>query len=271
MGASMNNGFSVSIVGGGAVGQAIAANYGGVKIYDKYKDSQPIEQVAAADYIFVAVPTPYQNGQDLAEMDDAIATIVKHLTAPDRQVIIIKSTVLPGTTDRYQEKYPEANFIFNPEFLTQSVAVEDFAHPDKQLVGFTKKTRKLAEEVMEILPPAPYQKILPAPVCEMTKYAINSYYAYKVIFANQIYDFCQALGLDYNLVHEGVVADPRIIDTHFDVMHGGYRGYDGKCLPKDVKTLAWLARKNNVDPNFIETIITINDTLRQAQGIKSNE
>ncbi len=259
----------ISIIGGGAVGKAVAGYYNpDVKIYDKYHALNSIEEaVVAADYIFVAVPTPFKNGQDLTEMDDAVARVVAHLGNPGKQVIIIKSTVLPGVTEGYQEKYPQANFVFNPEFLTEKTAVSDFANPDKQLVGYTSKTKDLAAEVMAILPDAPYKKMLPAEVCEMVKYAINAYYAYKVIFGNQIYDLCQKFGIDYDLVRQGLVADSRIADSHFDVFYGGYRGYAGKCLPKDVETLAWLARKKAVDVGFIETIIAINNKLRAQKDV----
>lgn len=274
----MTNKISVGIVGGGAVGRAIAAFYQDVKIYDKYKKIDSLEAVSACHFIFVAVPTPFTpppsppfqggeirgGGQDLTEMDDAIASTVSHLINPEKQVVIIKSTVLPGVTDGYQAKYPEVNFIFNPEFLTERTAVGDFAKPDKQLVGYTAKTKSLAEQVMAILPSAPYQKILPAKVCEMAKYAINANYAFKVIFANSIYDICEKLEIDYDLVREGLAADSRIRkdDSHFDAMHGGYRGYDGKCLPKDLKSLVVKGRQHNVDLRFLEQVIKINNRLR---------
>lgn len=251
----------ISVIGGGVVGRAIAAYYKDVKIYDKYVPRDPIEAAAAADYIFIAVPTPFKNGQDLSEMDNAITKTVKHLRNPSGQILIIKSTVLPGTTDAYQAKFPDVNLVFNPEFLTERTAEADFAHSDKQLVGFTERTKDLANKVMEILPKAPYQKAVPAKVAEMVKYFINSFYAFKVIFANQIYDLCQALGIDYAQIREGLVADKRIVDTHFEVMHDGYRGYGGKCLRKDVQTLAWLAKKHNVDFRFIEEIIALNEKL----------
>ncbi len=260
----MTNKFSVGIVGGGAVGKAIAAYYGKVKVYDKYKDSDPIEEVAASDLIFVAVPTPHNNGQDLTEMDDAVAKTVSHLVNPDKQIIIIKSTVVPGTTDNYQAKYSQANFIFNPEFLTEKTAIEDFAHPDKQLVGYTTKTKDLADQVLKILPSAPYQKIAPASIAEMAKYAINSYYAFKVIFANNIYDLCEKLEIDYHTVREGLAADSRIRNdnAHFDVLHAGYRGYDGKCLPKDLKSLVWLGQKLGLDLRLLEQVDKINERLK---------
>lgn len=260
-----NKSFEAAVVGGGMVGSAIQKFYGNIKIYDKYKSSDPLTEVAQAQYIFIAVPTPYQAGQDLTEMDDALARVVGKLVDPKKQVIIIKSTVLPGTTEAYQQEYPEVNFVFNPEFLTEATAAFDFAYPDKQLVGYTSKTKAVAEEVMKILPDAPYKKVLPASICELVKYATNAYYAFKVIFGNQIYDLCKALEIDYNSVREGLVADRRIIDTHFDIFYGGYRGFGGKCIPKDLKTLAFFAKDMGASLRFIEQIIKINEQLMGSQ------
>ncbi len=226
----------------------------------------PISEAAAADYIFVAVPTPYKNGQDLTEMDDAIENVVNHLVHPAEQTVIIKSTVLPGTTENYQKKYPGANFVFNPEFLTEKTAAEDFAKPDKQIIGYTSKTEGIAETALKILPDAPYKKVMPAVDAEMTKYTVNAYYAFKVIFGNVIYDYSQKLGIDYKDVWEGLVADQRIVDSHFDVLHGGYRGFGGKCLPKDIESLSAFAKKLGVSVEFIDKITELNKHLRTIQN-----
>ncbi|TSA45459.1 UDP-glucose/GDP-mannose dehydrogenase family protein [bacterium] len=265
MAENMINNLKISIVGGGVVGRAVSAFYSGVKIYDKYRPVDSLSEVVKADYIFVAVPTPYKDGPDLTEMDDAIENLVKNLPKDSKAVVIIKSTVAPGTTDAYQKKYPDLNLVFSPEFLTERTAVEDFAKPDKQLVGYSDKTKDSAAQVLAILPPAPYQKILPAKECEIVKYAINSFYAFKVIFGNQIFDLCQKLNLDYDHVRRGLATDQRIVDSHFDVLHGGYRGFGGKCLPKDVATLAWCARKNGTPLKFIEKIIELNNNLREVK------
>src|SRR3989344_4265648 len=168
MGENMTSKATFSIIGGGAVGKAIKNYYREVKVFDKYVPADPIQEAAAADYIFVAVPTPFNNGQDLTEMDDAIANVVNHLLNPDHQIIIIKSTVLPGTTENYQKKYPDARFVFNPEFLTEKTAAEDYAKPDKQIVGYTSTTAGIGEEALKILPDAPYKKLMPAVDAEMT-------------------------------------------------------------------------------------------------------
>ncbi|MBI4049966.1 MAG: hypothetical protein HY398_00785 [Candidatus Doudnabacteria bacterium] len=264
---------SVGIVGGGAVGKAIAAFYEGTKIYDKYHPVDALAEVASADYIFVAVPTPFNDrtgSADLAEMDDALTTLNENLPHPGEQVVIIKSTVFPGTTYTYQEKFPNMNLVFSPEFLTEKTAIEDFAHPDKQIVGHTAKTAEFAPRVLAMLPRAPYEKIMHARAAEMVKYTINTYYAFKVIFANTLYDLCQKTGANYDQVHESLVRDPRIPDSHLDVMHGGYRGYGGKCLPKDVQTLAWYARKQGKPAELIETIISMNERLRARQSLSES-
>ena len=252
---------SAGIVGGGAVGKAIASYFPSAKIYDKYKPADPIEEVVKSDFIFGAVPTPFGEAPDLVEMDDAIKNLASRIIGRDDQAVIIKSTVVPGTTDRYQSEYPDINFIFNPEFLTERTASEDFLKPDKQLVGYTLKSKPIAEKVLAILPPAPYAKTMAAKTAEAVKYAINSFYAFKVIFANTVYEVCQKTGTDYDALREALVRDARIIDSHFDVAHGGYRGYGGKCLPKDVKTLAWFGRQYGFQPKFIETIIALNEKL----------
>lgn len=260
----------VGIIGGGAVGKAIAAYYPGARIYDKYHPARPIEEVAEADFIFVAVPTPFDDAKgepDLAEMDDALASLAKNLKRPSEQVIIIKSTVVPGTTYAYQEKFPALNLIFSPEFLTEKTAVYDFAHPDKQLVGITGKSGEFAEKTLKILPRAPYEKIMHARAAEMAKYAVNTCYAFKVIFGNSLYDLCRKVGADYDVVRDGLTHDKRIIDSHFDVFHGGFRGYGGKCLPKDVKTLAYLARKVGKPAKLIETIIALNEKLLKNKSL----
>ena len=263
----MTDKLSIGIVGGGAVGRAIAAFYPEAKIYDKYRPVDGIVEVAAADIVFIAVPTPFEQGPDLREMDDAVAQVVGHLRNPKGQLVVIKSTVVPGTTETYQKRYPEVNFLFNPEFLTEKTAVIDFAKPDKQVVGYTSKTREFAPKLLSTLPPAENEVSVTAIEAELGKYAINSYYAFKVIFANMLYDFTEALSVDYDEVRRAFTCDQRIVDSHFDVMHAGYRGYAGKCLPKDIKTLSWFSERAGSKLDFINEIIRRNEILTEKKII----
>lgn len=138
---------------------------------------------------------------------------------------------------------------------------KDFLTPQRQIIGFTKKSKRIAKEILDILPKAPYQKIIPSKEAEMIKYFGNTFLATKVIFANQIYDLCQKLGIDYDIVKEVVSRDPRIGSSHLQIFHDGYRGYSGGCFPKDVKSLLQLVKKKKVDLEFLKIADKIHNTL----------
>ncbi len=271
------SGHLVGIIGGGVVGSAVKNFFNSAKVYDKYKDSDPIEEVAQARFIFICVPTPYNGGFDLSILDEAVENVVTHLVDSANQLVVIKSTALPGTTEKYQQKYPLINFAFNPEFLRDKTANDDFLKNDRQIAGFTSKTKDnpLISELLEILPEAPYRKIVPATVAEMIKYASNTFLALRVIFANQIYDICQALGIDYELVKEAVVADKRVGESHWEIWHTeaslnqnrheAYRGYGGKCFPKDIKSVIAEGKALGVDMSLFEKAKEVNLRLNQGK------
>src|SRR5262245_58825276 len=120
-------GKKIGVIGGGYVGGTVASFYreagADVKVYDKFKAIDTLEEVLVQDYIFIAVPTNF-NGQsiDLSNMDDAMANAAKS----QAKAVIIKSTVVPGTTEKYQKQYPHLKILFNPEFLTEATAYQDF-------------------------------------------------------------------------------------------------------------------------------------------------
>ena len=96
----------------------------------------------------------------------------------------------------------------------------------------------------------------------MTKYMVNAYYTTRVIFANEIYDICQALNIDYEKVRECFESDKRVAPGHFDVFHGGYRGISGDCLPKDLNALISEAETQKLNPELLKTLRRINKRLR---------
>ena len=212
----------IGIFGGGVLGNAMKQYFKEAKIYDKYNDSDSLEEVLASEIIFVCIPTPYTEGKGfgLTEMNDVFGK----LASLKDKIVVIRSTVLPGTTQTYQNQHPNLKVLFNPEFLTEATAVE-----------------------------------------EMVKYMVNNYYALKVIFANQIYDICQAAGLDYEAVKECFAADKRIIDSHLQITHKGYRGFGGKCLRKDVYSLIDFAKDKGVDFALLKTAKEINSKLNDGK------
>jgi len=105
----------------------------------------------------------------------------------------------------------------------------------------------------------------------MVKYTNNTFLATKVIFANQIYDLCKSLHINYDNIKECVAADPRIGKSHMDVAHRGYRGYGGKCFPKDMKAFIQFAKTKKVDLKLHKLVDGINEKLLKEQKIKNSE
>ncbi|MFH1838738.1 MAG: hypothetical protein ABH820_00385, partial [Patescibacteria group bacterium] len=234
-------------------------------IYDPPQGLSDKSVLAEADVIFVAVPTPYYldgSGFDDSYIKNAIESI-----PVEGKTIVLKSTILPGTTDVMQQIYPQHRFLFNPEFLTQATADQDMQHPRRQIVGFTTQSRRDAETVMGLLPRAPFEKIVPAKVAEFVKYFGNAYYALKVSYANQMYDLCHKLCVDYELVKDCAKSEPWIGDQHLDIFYQGYRGYGGKCLPKDTRSIIQLAESLGVDLSILRSAENYNNELAKNQGL----
>lgn len=261
----------IGIIGVGMVGGALQRYFVSVGtqplLYDKYKKIGSILEINKANIIFIAVPTPYihEKGCDLSSVESAIKIL------KNSKIIVIKSTVLPGSTEILQKRYPRHKFLFNPEFLTEVTADQDMRYPDRQIVGYTKKSYNIAGDIMQILPLAPLERIIPATEAEMVKYFGNTWFAVKVIFANQLYDLCQAIKIDYNKVAEAAAADKRIGRSHLEVWHKNFRGYGGKCLPKDNKALIKFARKNKIDLRLHQIADEINEKLLKMQKIDDAE
>jgi len=261
-GSGAGNGHPViGIMGLGVVGGAARAYFESrghhLRLYDPYLGLGSAREVNEAHVVFICVPTPHREGGgfDLSVVQEAIDVLESGRT------VVIKSTVLPGTTDALQSRYPGHRMLFNPEFLREATAQQDFALPDRQVVGYTEAGRAAADEVMSLLPRAPFMRVVTAAEAEMAKYMANAFLAVKVSFANEVYDLCGALGIDYDAVRPLVAADARIGPSHLDVFHGGYRGYGGKCLPKDTRSLMELAGAVGVDLRLLGAAHEVNQEL----------
>ncbi len=239
-----------------------------VFLYDNGKNLGSPQEINQAEIVFICVPTPYLKdgkGFDLSYVEDALNML------ESEKVVVIKSTVLPGTTEMLQQKYPQHKVLMNPEFLTEETADQDMAYPDRQIVGYTAQSQTVAGDIIQLLPLAPFERILPATEAELVKYFGNTWFSVKVSFANQMYDLCQALGVDYDRMVEAAAADKRIGRTHLNVFHKGYRGYGGKCLVKDIRALIQLANSKAIDLKLHKTAEDINNELMRQQGINDPE
>jgi len=249
----------IGIMGIGMVGGSLK-NYLEKKdikpfVFDKGKNLGSLQGVNQADIVFICVPTPFNNSFDLSLVREACSNL------EGSKIIVIKSTIIPGTTEKLQQKYPSHRFLFNPEFLTEATAQEDTDNPARQIVGFVEQSRDVAQEILDILPKAPYEKIMKASEAEMVKYFSNTFFAIKVIFANQMYELCQKAGLDYEIIRQAASADNMVGPSHLDVHHKGYRGYGGKCLPKDMNSLIEFAKENGVDLKLHKLAKELNNEL----------
>ena len=209
-------------------------------LYDIDPKKGYFDDVNNADVIFICVPTPRSSdgSASLAAVDSAVSSV------KGEKIIVIKSTVPPGTTESYQKRFPQCKFLFNPEFLTERKAWEDFIKPDRQIVGFTENSLDSAHAVLSLLPKAPfmspwglntYRPIkITATEAEVIKYGGNIYFSRKINLANLLSALAEKLGVDYENIRAGMAADYRIGDSHLDVLHGGYQGFGGYCFPKDL-------------------------------------
>lgn len=256
--------YKVGIIGLGYVGGALRYWFERKRkprvesfLYDKYKGIGSVAEVNKADIVFISVPTPYEGKQGYN--DSAVVESLKNLKSP--KIVVLKSTIIPGSTEKFQKKFPKHKILFNPEFLRAKTANTDFINPERQIVGYTRKSKNVAKDVLNLLPKAHFSKIMPATEAEMVKYFGNAFLSTKVVFANQIFDLCRKLKIDYDTIKEAVGFDGRIGKSHLDIFHFGYRGYSGGCFPKDVKAFIDFSKKSGVEPRLLRTVDGINEKL----------
>jgi UDPglucose 6-dehydrogenase len=244
----------IGIIGLGMVGQPIKKwfeEYQGLRrgkelfCYDIDSKKGYSDDVNKADLIFISVPTPTNpdGSCNISIVESAVAGL------KDGKIVIVKSTVPPGTVEAIQKKNPKKRLIFNPEFLTESQAWEDFISPDRQIIGPTSKSVSDSIEVLNLLPRKNFirpwtsdyaKKSVNATEAEFGKYASNVFGFIKVVYGNILADLCYAtakargIKVDYDNVKELITADLRIGPAWLNVNHGNYSGAGGYCFPKDM-------------------------------------
>lgn len=275
----------VGIMGVGMVGGPLARYFEEVKgyrrgtdlfLYDTDIKKSYVDDVGRADVIFMCLPSPRnpKDGScDTSIIEDAVRKIA------GEKIIVIKSTVPPGTTERLQQAHPRHKMLFSPEFLTESRAWEDMMRPDRQIVGFTEQSLDAAHLVLSLLPKAPFmspwgtgtyvQTRITATEAELIKYAGNVYFVRKVNWANALATVAEKLGVDYENVRKGMAADHRIGDSHLDANHGGYRGFGGYCFPKDASAFMVFAREHGLTGvhDLLRGDWKFNEELLRLQGL----
>ena len=260
---------AIGVIGCGVVGSAVVNGFSihlPVYVYDKYRKGYNTLEftVNKSDVLFICVPTlTVDNKQDLSDIYSSIADIDG--VATDRKLIVIKSTVVPGTTRMLAEKYPQHEFVFNPEFLTARTAMKDFLYQKQIIIGhdkFTENTENIQRLYSDMLIRSP-AKFVSWETAELVKYMCNCMYALKITAANQIHDAAKHLGVDYDTVKGLCVDNGWMTAMHLDVPgHDGKLGYSGMCFPKDMKAFASWGKENGVDLSLFDKDDEINNNIR---------
>ncbi len=262
----------IGIIGQGFVGSAIREGlkpFYEVKTFDldESKSNSTQEEVCkSSDIIFVCLPTPMKkSGEcDTRILESAINDLeekCKELQVDP--ILVVKSTVPPGTTARINEKC-KLDVCFSPEFLTEANSFEDFKNQSRIIIGGPRPaTGKIKQMFRKAFPEIPIIKT-GSNTAETVKYFTNCFLATKVIFANEMYDICNTANVDFDKVTEYALHDTRIGKSHLMVPGpDGDRGFGGHCFPKDLKAMIYFAEKNNTDPEMMKSVMSKNDKLRK--------
>jgi UDPglucose 6-dehydrogenase len=245
-----------------------------------YATDDYLEAIANSEITFICVGTPSRDDGsiDLRYIESASKEIGKALANKDDfHVVVVKSTVIPGTTEGVvkpiiEEKsgkraFEDFGLAMNPEFLREGNAVEDFFNPDRIVVGVEDdRTRSILEELYSSFScPKMFTDIKTA---EMIKYTANAFLATKISFANEIGNICKRLGIDVYEVFRGVGLDHRINPAFF---RAGI-GFGGSCFPKDVKALIRKAEELGEEPRILKAVIEVNERqpLKLIELLKSH-
>jgi len=238
------------------------------------------DKIADCDIVFIAVPTPTTTkGFNDSILREAIKKIGKG------KIAVIKSTILPGTTESIQTEYPDSLILHSPEFLRESSAAHDAAHPNRNIIGIpldNETYRQAAQTVLSVLPKAGYELVCSAKEAELVKYMGNGFLYLKVVYVNMLYDLAKALDCRWETVAEAFAADPRIGASHLKPVHAsgpsfaeasqdkkasegkhasekGGRGAGGHCFIKDFAALTELYKKMVGDELGVKALDAIKD------------
>ena len=231
----------IGIIGNGFVGNSIAFGFSPtheIRIHDKdpKRNLNTMEEVLECDYVFVAVPTP-MDAKGVISLDIVMAALVEVYKKNKRtdNIIILKSTMLPGTTGLLKEQFPTLNIIFNPEFLTERTAKLDFLTQARIILGGNPKHTNKVKDLFEERFMHCYVIEMDTTTAEMIKYMNNIFFASKVSIMNEFKQVCDMVGANWEIAVKGFAADQRIGDSHLNVPGpDGKYGFGGSCFPKDI-------------------------------------
>lgn len=274
----------IGFIGQGWIGKNYADDFEkrGFKVI-RYSLEEPykknIDEIKTCDIVFIAVPTPTEPD---GFKDSAVRDAIKGVGFG--KIAVIKSTILPGTTEKIQMENPKIYVVHSPEFLKEKTAAYDASNPERNIIGIPKDTeeyKEVAKKVLSVLPKAPFESICQAKEAELIKYAGNSFLYLKVLYANLLFDLSEKLGCDWDVVKQAFGADKRIGYSHTDPLAGG-RGAGGHCFIKDFAAFVSFYEKNvndvtgssflrKAEQKNVELLLSSNKNIDLAEKIYENK
>ena len=263
---------TVGVIGNGFVGETIAFAFSPtseVKVYDvnPLKTTHTLNEVMEQEFIFICLPTPMSTdgSQDLSFIENFFESV----SPKEDTIFIIKSTVLPGTTNQLIEKY-SYNIIFSPEFLTERTAKLDMLTQARIIFGGDEKLTKKVEVLFNDRFMNRHIIHMDSKTAEFVKYMNNTFFAAKVSLMNEYYRLATNIGIDWDKALYGFASDGRIGDSHLHVPGpDGKLGFGGTCFPKDINALITMANEVGCSMNILEATWKTNLEVRPEQDWKS--
>jgi UDPglucose 6-dehydrogenase len=261
---------TLGIVGQGFVGTAIREgmkNHFRIETYDKFKSEAStcpsLKTVCEkAQVVFTCLPTPMKKDGscDLSILESTIHEIDSFNL---NNIVVIKSTVIPGTTQRLNQECQNIDIVFNPEFLTEANYIDDFKNQNRIIIGGPRPATTIIKNLFrQVFQRTPIVKT-GSSTAEFVKYFINCFLATKVSFANEFKEICDNMEVDYDKVVEYALYDKRIGGTHLSTPGpDGRRGFGGSCFPKDLNALIYFATMMGVKTSVLEGVWNKNLEVR---------
>ncbi len=264
----------IGIIGKGFVGSAVEYGFScdsnfksQIKIFDKNPSLSKhslSETINSSDFIFVSVPTPAKLGGeiDLKILDNALFEINE--CRKNNCIILIRSTITPGTSEMFSKKYPKLKIVFNPEFLTEKNANEDFINQSRIILGGDKNlTKKVSELYKKRFGERIHIIETNFQTAELIKYMNNCFLATKISYMNEMKLLSNKVNANWDQAIEGFIADPRVGNSHFNVPgHDGKYGFGGSCFPKDIQALIKFGEQIDIDTEVLKAVWKTNLKVR---------
>ena len=271
---------SIGVIGNGFVGSAVRFGFSpgtgcdaNVRVYDKdsSKSVDSIEDtVNKSEFIFLSVPTPSnKDGSMNLDIVKQALQDISEVNERDDNVVLLRSTVTPGTTRKLQEQFDNIRIVFNPEFLTERSAKYDFINQSRVILGGDGGVHETAElfrwrfgESMPIIETT-------WETAELIKYMCNCFFATKVSFMNEMYQIAEKCDVDWETALDGFVRDGRVGHSHMNIPGpDGKLGFGGSCFPKDINALVHLCSELNIPENILSSVIDTNLRVRPEEDWK---